>query len=52
MNGRGEATERSATGRTRNLDQRNGLILLRDDGWNKVRAGITTISEIVRATKG
>ena len=27
-------------------------VMLRDDGWNKVRAGITTISEVVRATKG
>ncbi len=44
--------QRSSSGKIKNLAVKHGLILLRDDGWNKVRAGITTISEIVRATKG
>ena len=44
--------ERSSSGKIRNLAVKHGLILLRDDGWSKVRQGITTITEIVRATKG
>jgi len=44
--------QRSSSGKIKNLAVSHGLILLRDDGWNKVRRGITTISEVVRATKG
>ncbi len=44
--------ERSSSGKIRNLAIQNGMISLRDDGWNKVRAGVTTISEVVQATKG
>jgi general secretion pathway protein E/type IV pilus assembly protein PilB len=44
--------QRSSSGKIGNLAVKHGLILLRDDGWNKVRAGITTIGEVVRATKG
>ncbi len=44
--------QRSSSGKIKNAAVKNGLILLRDDGWNKVRAGITTLSEVVRATKG
>ena len=29
----------------------NGMHLLREDGWDKVRAGITTFEEVMRATK-
>jgi type II secretory ATPase GspE/PulE/Tfp pilus assembly ATPase PilB-like protein len=29
----------------------NGMHLLREDGWDKVRAGITTVEEVMRATK-
>jgi type II secretory ATPase GspE/PulE/Tfp pilus assembly ATPase PilB-like protein len=29
----------------------NGLRLLREDGWMKVRAGITTPDEVIRSTK-
>ncbi|MGE0478844.1 MAG: GspE/PulE family protein [Phycisphaerae bacterium] len=29
----------------------NGLVLLREDGWRLVRAGLTTPEEVVRATK-
>ena len=28
----------------------HGMITLREDGWNKVRQGITTISEVLRVT--
>jgi type II secretory ATPase GspE/PulE/Tfp pilus assembly ATPase PilB-like protein len=28
-----------------------GLQLMREDGWNKVRLGLTTIDEIVRVTQ-
>jgi len=30
----------------------NGLRLLREDGWMKVRAGITTPDEVIRSTRG
>jgi general secretion pathway protein E/type IV pilus assembly protein PilB len=29
----------------------NGLRLLREDGWDKVRAGMTTVEEVLRVTK-
>lgn len=44
--------QRSSAGKIRNLALQRGMITLRDDGWNKVRAGVTTISEVVQATKG
>jgi general secretion pathway protein E/type IV pilus assembly protein PilB len=31
--------------------KRAGLTLLRDDGWSKVRAGLTTVEEVLRVTK-
>jgi general secretion pathway protein E/type IV pilus assembly protein PilB len=31
--------------------KRDGLRVLREDGWLKVRAGITTVEEVIRATK-
>jgi type II secretory ATPase GspE/PulE/Tfp pilus assembly ATPase PilB-like protein len=33
------------------IAKREGLRLLREDGWIKVRAGITTPEEVIRATK-
>jgi general secretion pathway protein E/type IV pilus assembly protein PilB len=44
--------QRSSANKVRNVATDHGLILLRNDGWSKVRQGITTIKEIVRATKG
>ncbi len=44
--------QRVSANKVRNLAVEHGMILLRDDGWSKVRQGITTINEIVRATKG
>jgi len=36
----------------RDAARRNGMKLLREDGLNKVKEGITTISEVVRITHG
>lgn len=44
--------ERSSSGKILRAAKDDGLVLLREDGWNKVRSGTTTIKEIVRATKG
>ncbi|MFH1419494.1 MAG: type II/IV secretion system protein, partial [Planctomycetota bacterium] len=44
--------ERSSASKIKRLGIEHGMIVLRDDGWIKVRNGITTISEVVRATKG
>jgi general secretion pathway protein E len=44
--------QRSSSGKIRNLAMEHGMVTLRSDGWNKVRSGITTITEVVQATKG
>ncbi len=44
--------ERSSTNKINRVATEHGLVLLREDGWSKVRRGVTTIKEIVRATKG
>ncbi len=31
--------------------QRNGMRSLRDDGWLKVRSGVTTAEEVMRVTQ-
>jgi type II secretory ATPase GspE/PulE/Tfp pilus assembly ATPase PilB-like protein len=28
-----------------------GMRLLRDDGWDKVRQGVTTLAEVLRVTR-
>ncbi len=43
--------QRSSTSKLLNAARQKGLILLREDGFNKVRTGVTTIEEVVRATK-
>ncbi len=35
----------------RKLAVQNGMRGLREDGWNKVRAGLTTVSEVLRVTQ-
>ena len=30
---------------------KHGLRLLRHDGWDKVRAGVTTVEEVLRVSK-
>ena len=47
---RKEITARSSTERIKTVAQEKGLLTLRQDGWNKVRSGITTISEVLRVT--
>ncbi|MBE3099397.1 MAG: type II secretion system ATPase GspE [Planctomycetes bacterium] len=42
---------RAPTGQVVHVAVRNGLRVLREDGWIKVRAGITTPQEVMRSTK-
>jgi type II secretory ATPase GspE/PulE/Tfp pilus assembly ATPase PilB-like protein len=35
----------------RNLAVQQGMRLLREDAWDKVRQGITTLAEVVRVTR-
>ena len=44
--------QRASSGKIKKAAISNGMITLRDDGWLKVRKGLTTISEVVQATKG
>ncbi len=43
--------QRASSGKILRLAREHGLVLLREDGWNKVRNGATTIQEVVRVTK-
>ena len=43
--------QRCSASRIRELAVNHGLRLLRADGWDKVRAGITTVEEVLRVTK-
>jgi len=43
--------ERASSGTIMSVAVRRGLRLLREDGWMKVRAGITTPEEVMRSTK-
>lgn len=43
--------ERASSGQIMNVAVKRGLRLLRNDGWMKVRAGITTLDEVMRSTK-
>ena len=42
--------QRASAGRIRDVAEAHGLKLLRTDGWRKVRAGQTTLEEVVRVT--
>ena len=42
--------DRASTDRIRALSLKKGCSTLRQDGWQKVRKGITTVSEIIRVT--
>jgi general secretion pathway protein E/type IV pilus assembly protein PilB len=44
--------QRSSAGKIAKAARESGMIQLREDGWNKVRKGITTLKEVVQATKG
>ena len=43
--------QRSSSGAIQRLAVQHGLRLLREDGWHKVRAGITTPEEVLRVSK-
>jgi general secretion pathway protein E len=42
---------RSDAGAIRASAVGDGMVLLREDGWEKVRRGMTTIEEVVRVTR-
>ncbi|KPK80947.1 MAG: general secretion pathway protein GspE [Phycisphaerae bacterium SM23_33] len=48
---REKVMDRAPTGKILATAKAEGLRLLREDGWMKVRAGITTPEEVIRATK-
>jgi type II secretory ATPase GspE/PulE/Tfp pilus assembly ATPase PilB-like protein len=43
--------QRADAGVIRNLAVQQGMRLLRDDGWDKVSQGITTLAEVLRVTR-
>jgi general secretion pathway protein E len=43
--------KRADAGAIRNLAIQQGMRLLRDDGWDKVRQGMTTLAEVLRVTR-
>jgi len=47
---RKEITKRSSYERIKEVAMRKGLMTLRQDGWRKVRGGVTTISEVLKVT--
>jgi general secretion pathway protein E len=44
-------SQRSDAGVIRNLAVQQGMRLLREDGWDKVRQGLTTLAEVLRVTR-
>ncbi len=44
-------SQRSDAGVIRNLAMQQGMRLLREDGWDKVRQGLTTLAEVLRVTR-
>jgi general secretion pathway protein E len=43
--------QRADAGTIRSLATQQGMRLLRDDGWDKVRHGVTTVAEVLRVTR-
>jgi general secretion pathway protein E len=43
--------QKADAGAIRNLSVQQGMRLLREDGWDKVRRGATTLAEVVRVTR-
>ncbi|UCG32189.1 MAG: Flp pilus assembly complex ATPase component TadA [Phycisphaerales bacterium] len=43
--------QRASAGKILQHCVRNGLKVMRQDGWDKVRAGMTTVEEVLRVTK-
>ena len=44
-------SQRADAGVIRNLAVQQGMRLLREDGWDKVRQGLTTLAEVLRVTR-
>jgi type II secretory ATPase GspE/PulE/Tfp pilus assembly ATPase PilB-like protein len=42
---------RADAGTIRKMAVQQGMRLLRDDGWDKVRQGTTTLAEVLRVTR-
>jgi type II secretory ATPase GspE/PulE/Tfp pilus assembly ATPase PilB-like protein len=47
---RAEITKKSSTDVIKKVALKKGMMTLRQDGWTKVKQGITTISEVLRVT--
>ena len=47
---RKEITRKSSNERIKDVAMRKGLMTLRQDGWRKVKKGITTIAEVLKVT--
>jgi type II secretory ATPase GspE/PulE/Tfp pilus assembly ATPase PilB-like protein len=43
--------QRADAGSIRHLAVQQGMRLLREDGWDKVRHGMTTLAEVLRVTR-
>jgi general secretion pathway protein E len=43
--------QRSDANRIRGMAISQGMRLLREDGWQKVRDGVTTLAEVLRVTR-
>src|SRR5207249_388848 len=43
--------ERSSAGTIKDAAVQRGMRTLREDGWHKVRTGVTTVAEVVRVTQ-
>ena len=43
--------QRADAGAIRGLAMQQGMRLLREDGWDKVRQGVTTLAEVLRVTR-
>jgi type II secretory ATPase GspE/PulE/Tfp pilus assembly ATPase PilB-like protein len=43
--------QRADAGVIRSVAVQQGMHLLRQDGWDKVRKGVTTLAEVVRVTR-
>jgi type II secretory ATPase GspE/PulE/Tfp pilus assembly ATPase PilB-like protein len=43
--------QRADASAIRSLAVQQGMRLLREDGWDKVRQGVTTLAEVLRVTR-
>ena len=43
--------DKSASNVIKNKGRANGMKTLREAGWDKVRSGMTTVSEVLRVTQ-